>query len=590
MRIRSFRSPSIGCLAAALLATAFAPVSAQPPQVQIIGSMSNFDVHQGSMPVADNFELDFIGAVGAGDFLGFYPGWGTPPRFDEIVIGGLDQGAEVMWLDRAAPIPFCSWVHFGVHVNPALPPTQVRAWWTKVIKQEQIPVPFQWWWLSPDGFVVDWLTLSPTYPRSVGIRRDWAISPEPLPLDQLQYDSTPVPWVPFDTFILSPGQFNDALRIPMEPGIRGYLVRYAVIDLQTGSEVTRFVTEMALQPDRSIGPVFVNFDLHQWNPNAVYDNVELDLFGDWLDPYVVWDWYAREQGPGIPAWGVPPLVRAFPAGMFPQMPQRSGVEVTWVDKFEPFRYCHTYHFGLTLDPRAMGPLPFDWTWVQAYWTNVVKMPVPVPWQFWQPLPGMAVRDIILYGGDEVGPVLVERQWVTLAEPIPLEALTWPEVDLLPWVPVPTDPIVMLPGQVAELNVPVGTSDRAALVRYTVRETSGELSTRVINQAVLDNSSSVPDGTGDPDQGLLLSPTQPNPSSGETAIRFRLPERADVQLAVLDVTGRQVALLRQGTLDAGEHDATWNGRTAAGIPAPSGVYFLSLRAGTRVMTQRIVLGR
>jgi hypothetical protein len=194
----------------------------------------------------------------------------------------------------------------------------------------------------------------------------------------------------------------------------------------------------------------VNFDLHQDNPGRIYDNVELDLFGDWLNPGMVRRWYDLEGGPGIPAWGVPPLVRSFPAGMLPEMPDRGGIEITWVDKFDPYEFCETHHFGLEMDPLVMGPVAADLTWVQAYWTTIRRCPVPVPWQFWDVGDGV-VRDIIRYDDPDVGPVWVNRQVVVLPFGIPLDGLTWDEVEGLPWEPVPGDPVLVSPGEILVLE-------------------------------------------------------------------------------------------------------------------------------------------
>ena len=51
----------------------------------------------------------------------------------------------------------------------------------------------------------------------------------------------------------------------------------------------------------------------------------------------------------------------------------------------------------------------------------------------------------------------------------------------------------------------------------------------------------------------------------------------MELAVYDVSGRRVALLERGTVDAGEHRTEWHGRCNDGSPAATGVYFVRLRA-------------
>jgi hypothetical protein len=583
------RRLSLSAVTALLLVCALVG-SACGQQVVIQGSLSNFDVLQNSIPSADNFELDFFGSIVPSDFYGYYPGWGIAPRFDAINGPTGFTGTEVMWLDRANPVPFGDWRHFGVNDNPLLPPMQVKASWTKIIKLGQIPVPFQWWWMPTPGQIVDVLTLSPTYPNPVHIQRDYALSPVVLPLEELQYDTTPVTWMPYDQFMLEPGVINTDLTIPMVPGASAYLVRYTVTDPLIGlAPVTRFVTQVtASLAQPTFGPIYVNYDVVQPYPGLQFDNIELDFFGNWALPSHILQWYGAAGGAvGIQPWGVPPLIRSFPAGMFPAMPDRGGVEVTWVDRFNPYLYNQIYHFGLVMDPMIMGPAPLQWTWAQACWTNVEKHPVPVPWQFWQPGPGRTVRDIVRYGGDEVGPVTVSRQYLSIPHTIPLEDLTWGNVDPMPWLPVPGDPIVMNPGDLAQIDVPVQGTDRAALVRYEVL--SGPTSvTRVINEALIDATAAVQDGE---ERGsLLLSPPRPNPSTGSAEISFRLPEAGPVRIIVVDAAGRQVAVLQDGPMAAGRHTLRWEGRTSDGKQALSGVYFYSLTAGSRTMTQRVVLAR
>jgi subtilisin family serine protease len=92
--------------------------------------------------------------------------------------------------------------------------------------------------------------------------------------------------------------------------------------------------------------------------------------------------------------------------------------------------------------------------------------------------------------------------------------------------------------------------------------------------------------GPPVSGLALGPVNPNPNSGPARIDFALPQACRVRLAVYDVAGREVAVLADGLLSAGRHAATWDGRTARGS-APTGLYFVRLAAGGRVLSQRLV---
>lgn len=83
---------------------------------------------------------------------------------------------------------------------------------------------------------------------------------------------------------------------------------------------------------------------------------------------------------------------------------------------------------------------------------------------------------------------------------------------------------------------------------------------------------------------------PNPASTGSAVRFAIGEAESVRLTVYDAAGRAVRALVVGELGAGEHVAEWDGRTAGGASAPSGVYWVRLAAGGRGDALRLVLVR
>ncbi len=76
---------------------------------------------------------------------------------------------------------------------------------------------------------------------------------------------------------------------------------------------------------------------------------------------------------------------------------------------------------------------------------------------------------------------------------------------------------------------------------------------------------------------------PNPTAGRTTLTFTLNERAEVRLAVYDVLGREVAVLRDNAHDAGRHEVVFDASDL-----PSGIYLVRLDAGGTVQTQRITL--
>jgi hypothetical protein len=85
--------------------------------------------------------------------------------------------------------------------------------------------------------------------------------------------------------------------------------------------------------------------------------------------------------------------------------------------------------------------------------------------------------------------------------------------------------------------------------------------------------------------IVLYQNYPNPFNPMTVIRFSLPRRENVTLEVFDVLGRDVAMLVNEQMDAGEHSVIFD---ASGLT--SGVYFYRLQAGKFVSLKKMVLIR
>lgn len=73
----------------------------------------------------------------------------------------------------------------------------------------------------------------------------------------------------------------------------------------------------------------------------------------------------------------------------------------------------------------------------------------------------------------------------------------------------------------------------------------------------------------------LSQNYPNPFSTNTVIRYDLPDRAYVSIAIYDVYGREVCTLMAGMQEAGRWQVFWNGRDNLTGAVPSGVYMYRL---------------
>jgi len=90
--------------------------------------------------------------------------------------------------------------------------------------------------------------------------------------------------------------------------------------------------------------------------------------------------------------------------------------------------------------------------------------------------------------------------------------------------------------------------------------------------------------------LKLHPVFPNPFSSATTIQYSLPEASNVSLEVFDVLGRRIATIGSGEKAAGNHLLVWDGRTATGVSAKSGVYFVRMNTQTSSQTISVTLTR
>jgi hypothetical protein len=89
--------------------------------------------------------------------------------------------------------------------------------------------------------------------------------------------------------------------------------------------------------------------------------------------------------------------------------------------------------------------------------------------------------------------------------------------------------------------------------------------------------------------FALAGIWPNPAQGFARIDYVVPRMANVRLSVVDVQGREVALLASGSMGAGRYQATWNGETPRGR-APVGLYFVRYQADAQMEIKRLVMTR
>lgn len=88
--------------------------------------------------------------------------------------------------------------------------------------------------------------------------------------------------------------------------------------------------------------------------------------------------------------------------------------------------------------------------------------------------------------------------------------------------------------------------------------------------------------------FALEQNYPNPFNASTHIDFSLAAPSHVHLALYDIAGQRVHTLVDAPREAGSHTVRWNGRSAAGVPLASGLYFYRLQSDRSTLVRRLIL--
>lgn len=116
---------------------------------------------------------------------------------------------------------------------------------------------------------------------------------------------------------------------------------------------------------------------------------------------------------------------------------------------------------------------------------------------------------------------------------------------------------------------------AGKVRPIWARLSGSMS---IYTAIVDFPTGVIKISGDVPENYRLFENYPNPFNSSTKVRFGIPagfDKSEVTVKVMDLSGRQVAVLVDSILQPGKYEVQWDAGNL-----PSGVYYCKLSAGSR----------
>jgi len=92
------------------------------------------------------------------------------------------------------------------------------------------------------------------------------------------------------------------------------------------------------------------------------------------------------------------------------------------------------------------------------------------------------------------------------------------------------------------------------------------------------------------QEFRVSQNFPNPFNPATSITVSLPRPERVRLVIVDVLGREVRSLVDGTLSSGNHTFVWDGCDENGDRVASGVYFCRVTGDTYYGSRKMMLLR
>jgi hypothetical protein len=89
---------------------------------------------------------------------------------------------------------------------------------------------------------------------------------------------------------------------------------------------------------------------------------------------------------------------------------------------------------------------------------------------------------------------------------------------------------------------------------------------------------------------FMASAAPNPTAGSTSIRYGVPVAGRVEIVIFNTAGQVVRSLAGGEVDAGVHEAVWDGCNAKGEVVPNGIYFCRISTSERTEMRKVVIVR
>ncbi len=234
-----------------------------------------------------------------------------------------------------------------------------------------------------------------------------------------------------------------------------------------------------------------------------------------------------------------------------------------------------------------------------------------------PVESAVVRLEVLNDSDDGGGIYsVSNNYEGTSEPWDEDGLRWPNAPAISSIPLSSVSAVSV-GDVVEFDVTAAISgdgvysfaisnnsrdvckyhSKEGLVspELVVSTGSGSSSTSKVSpepSSVSENEqeerSSQESGDTLPETLSLLN--YPNPFNIETTIEYALPAKARVRLLIYNLRGQKIRELVDAIQQPGTKKAFWNGKNDSEIEVASGVYFVRINVGSKVISRKITLQR
>lgn len=146
-------------------------------------------------------------------------------------------------------------------------------------------------------------------------------------------------------------------------------------------------------------------------------------------------------------------------------------------------------------------------------------------------------------------------------------------DLFQWTPLYID-MSPLAGQ-------------SARIAFKAESANSVWSYLYIDDVSITSTTSVTEVRSSP-SSLELQQNYPNPFNPSTTFEYSINHRSKVLVEIFNTLGQHVATLVDRTMEAGNYQVTWNGKSSDGVAAPSGNYIYRLSTDGAVRTKKMIM--